>query len=42
MAFRQAGHRIIAGGKNHYEAVEFAEDDAGQGWMDLQEHNVLR
>jgi N-acetylmuramic acid 6-phosphate etherase len=32
---------IIAGGnKAITEAVEFAEDDTEQGWMDLQKHNV--
>lgn len=32
---------IIAGGhKAIIEAVEFAEDDAEQGWKDLQEHKV--
>lgn len=32
---------IIAGGKKAItEAVEFAEDDAGQGWIDLQEYDV--
>lgn len=32
---------IIAGGnKAITEAVEFAEDDTGQGWLDLQQHNV--
>ncbi len=32
---------IIAGGQKAItEAVEFAEDDAAQGWADLQEHNV--
>ncbi len=32
---------IIAGGnKAITEAVEFAEDDATQGWADLQEHNI--
>jgi N-acetylmuramic acid 6-phosphate etherase len=32
---------IIAGGSTAItKAVEFAEDDVKQGWMDLQEHNV--
>jgi len=32
---------IIAGGnKAITEAVEFAEDDTGQGWLDLQAHQV--
>ncbi len=32
---------IIAGGyKAITEAVEFAEDDTEQGWLDLKEHNV--
>jgi N-acetylmuramic acid 6-phosphate etherase len=32
---------IIAGGiKAITEAVEFAEDDLEQGWLDLQEHNI--
>jgi len=32
---------IIAGGnKAITEAVEFAEDDTEQGWLDLQKHNV--
>ena len=32
---------IIAGGhKAIIEAVEFAEDDIEQGWIDLQTHNV--
>ncbi len=32
---------IIAGGNNAItEAVEFAEDDLEQGWLDLQEHAV--
>lgn len=32
---------IIAGGnKAITEAVEFAEDDTEQGWLDLQQHNV--
>ena len=32
---------IIAGGnKAITEAVEFAEDDTGQGWKDLQEHKI--
>ena len=32
---------IIAGGlKAMTEAIEYAEDDAEQGWKDLQEHNI--
>ena len=32
---------IIAGGEKAItSAVEFAEDDAGQGWLDLQLHNI--
>jgi len=32
---------LIAGGdKAIRKAVEFAEDDANQGWKDLQEHNI--
>ncbi len=32
---------IIAGGtKAITEAVEYAEDDTGQGWIDLLEHNI--
>jgi N-acetylmuramic acid 6-phosphate etherase len=32
---------IIAGGlKAMTEAIEYAEDDTGQGWKDLQQHNI--
>jgi N-acetylmuramic acid 6-phosphate etherase len=32
---------IIAGGKKAFtEAVEFAEDNETQGWLDLQQHNI--